>query len=130
MASQTVAATGVLISIEYDATGLEWARIYDNPILAWIIDDALEPNSPLPMVIGQLPLRAPDTTPVISPRWATLENARAVLVPDLWRDNLSDFLTWLATNAGAPPARKTDVRGRGPASPRSARGADACSITI
>ena len=97
-------APGLLISIEYAPNGLDWARLYDNPILGWVVDEAA-PADPQPVVIGQLPTPAAATAPVISPQWAHFvfvgAEPGAVFVPDLWRGATPDFFTWLATNNGA-----------------------------
>jgi hypothetical protein len=91
---------GVLISVEYDSTGLGWCRIYDNQVLGWIVDET-GAGEPQPQIIGQLPpMLAPDTAPVISPQWAVFTSP-AVMIPDLWRGSFSDFLDLLATNNGA-----------------------------
>jgi len=84
-------AAGVLIAIEYDASGLQWARLYDNRVNGWRVDDAglIEPA---PVIIGALPTPAPDTAPVSSPQWGALA---------AWRGSFADFLDWLATNNGA-----------------------------
>jgi hypothetical protein len=41
----------ILVSVEYDETGLSWARLYDNRLLAWHVS---------------LPTAAPNTSPVAS----------------------------------------------------------------
>jgi hypothetical protein len=96
------AANEALISIEYDETALLWATMYDNHVVAWIVDEA-EPQSfePAPRVIGQLPTAAPDTAPVQSPQWALVLTSGTVYVPDQVRLPLAQFFDWLASNGGA-----------------------------
>jgi|KBSMisStaDraftv2_1062788.scaffolds.fasta_scaffold98089_2 hypothetical protein len=97
----TVAAGpgSVMVSIEYDGTGKAWARLYDNPILGWTIDET-GASEPVPSVMGSLPLIPADTAPILSPQWVIFIDP-AIFVPDLWRGSFPDFLTWLATNNGA-----------------------------
>ena len=89
----------VLIVANYDPTGLEWVDLFDNHLLAWIIDET-ETTEPKPSAIGSLPPAAPDTSPILSPQWAVGVLA-TVYVPDVWRGSFSEFLTWLATNNDA-----------------------------
>ena len=86
----------LVIAINYAADGT-WADMFDNSILAWTIDDAGATAEPA--IVGTLP-PAVDTTPVASPQWV-LVHGNSVLVPDLWRGQIDDFFTWLATNNGA-----------------------------
>lgn len=94
----TAVSTAVLISVEYPADGISWARLYDNPILGWTVDET-GATPPKPIIIGTLPLVPADTGEVLSPQWANYVDP-AVFVPDLWRGSLADFFTWLATNNG------------------------------
>jgi hypothetical protein len=109
----------VIISVEYAADGLAWARLYDNHALGWIVDETmpvpLKPAPPLspapyPLIVGNFPMPAPDTGAILSPQWCKFiggtriggtGSGGAVIVPDLWRGQLPGFLTWLATNNGA-----------------------------
>jgi hypothetical protein len=102
-----VPSSDVLISVEYDPTGLEWCRLYDNRLISWIVDET-GLSLPRPVVIGTLPGETANTSPTISPQWAVCEGERAVFVPDLWRGSIADFFTWLATNGGA--SRKLEKR--------------------
>jgi hypothetical protein len=99
----------VILSVEYAANGLDWARIYDNYCVGWLVDENLavpyKPDTtgrhaPFPLIIGTLPVPAPDTAPIISPQWGKYVRGE-VFIPDLWRGSLSEFLTGLATNNGA-----------------------------
>jgi hypothetical protein len=94
----TAHADTLLLSMNYDPTGLAFVDLFDNPIIGWVIDEtgAVEP---LPAIIGALPPAAPDTAPIVSPQWAHLQ--AAVFVPDVWRGTLDEFFAWLATNNGA-----------------------------
>jgi hypothetical protein len=91
-------ADTLLISMNYDPTGLAWVDLFDNPILGWVIDET-GAVGPQPAILGVLPPPAPDTAPIFSPQWAHLQIA--VFVPDLWRGSIHDFFTWLASNNGA-----------------------------
>jgi hypothetical protein len=100
---------GMVVSIEYPANGLDWARLYDNLVLGWYVDEttpvplappAPPPVAPHPCIIGHFPTHAPDTSPIISPQWAKYVEP-TIFVPDLWRGSFPEFLTWLATNNGA-----------------------------
>lgn len=68
---QVMPGTGVLVSIEYPANGLDWARLYDNRLSGWRVGDAgtIEPE---PVIIGSLPLPATNTSPVLLPQWGFL----------------------------------------------------------
>jgi hypothetical protein len=102
----------IIISIEYDPTGLAWARLYDSYAVGWLIDettlvptkpappDVTGAHAPFPLIIGSLPSVAPDTTPIVSPQWAKLVG-QMVFIPDLWRGALPDFFTQLATKLWA-----------------------------
>jgi hypothetical protein len=104
---------GVLLSVEYDSTGLAWCRLYDNQIVGWEVDDT-GAGEPQPQIIGQLPTLAPDTAPVLSPQWGAIVGPGGVFAgypvnppvllpggPGAWRGPFEDFLDWLATNNGA-----------------------------
>jgi hypothetical protein len=105
---QVVAAGpgSVIISIDYAANGTDWARLFDSSLIGWCVDETGAAES-LPAIIGQLPPVAADTGAVMSPQWAQFTDP-AVFVPDVWRGNFPDFLTWLATNNGA--TRPLDAR--------------------
>jgi hypothetical protein len=107
----------IIVSVEYAANGLDWARLYDNHALGWLIDettpipadmaDTRAPphttgaHAPFPIILGSLPVPAPPTAPIQSPQWCKFVNS-AMLIADGGRfSSLSDFLTWLATNNGA-----------------------------
>ena len=101
MATQIIPDTSdaLLFSVEYDATGLALATIYDNPLLGWAVDDTT-PANPMPVIVGILPTPAPATGPILSPQWAKYYEG-FIFVPNLWRGAITDFFTWLATNNGA-----------------------------
>jgi hypothetical protein len=95
-----IAATGIIISIEYPGDDAKrWARLYDNRVHGLTVDEA-GTTSPKPVIIGGFPLAATDTAPILSPQWAGFDDP-AIIVENLWRGNVSDFFTWLATNNGA-----------------------------
>jgi hypothetical protein len=94
-----ISGTGLVVSIEYPADGLAWARLYDNAVHGWLIDDVTGLIKQ-PSIIGSLPTAAPDTSPILSPQWVEYI-APTIFVPDLWRGSFAEWLTWLATNNGA-----------------------------
>jgi hypothetical protein len=98
----SVPASGYsIISLEYDATGLAWADMWDNEVLSWVIDQSGSVGA-TPIIIGSLPPPAPDTDPVVSPQWIAVgEGNGRVIIPDLWRGDLNSLFTYLATNNGA-----------------------------
>ena len=67
-----------LLTCEYDPpTGLAWAILHDNPLMAWLVDpDAVEP--PAPVILGSLPPAPPETAAVVSPAWAFDHQRHAV----------------------------------------------------
>lgn len=113
----------IIVSVEYDPTGLVWCKLYDNEVLGWLVDEttALTPmwegvtapspyapppsvtgqHQPLPIIIGSLAEKAPTTLPILSPQWCLFREPSAVFVPDLTRLTLHEFFTALATNNGA-----------------------------
>lgn len=96
------AAVGtVIISMEYDPpTGANWVRMWDNPVIGWSVDPGV--TEPEPIIIGSLPSKPPHSTdPVFSPQWAAYLAEADVIVPDVWRGNLTAFFDFLATNNGA-----------------------------
>jgi hypothetical protein len=44
-----IPGTGLIISLEYDPTGLEWVRLYDNLVLGWYVSDTI-PEEIVPAV--------------------------------------------------------------------------------
>jgi hypothetical protein len=120
----------VLVTFEYAPNGLDWARLRDVRLLRWVVDESGPLDAPRPIVSGMLPPLAVNTDPVRSPQWAVFYNPM-VGIPNEWRGNLSDFLTWLATNAGAHRQLEKQMSGEGGLLLRGLPwGADACSITI
>jgi hypothetical protein len=107
----------IILSMEYDPTGLAWVRLYDNHALGWLVDEVMgAPIVPLyaagdvpgfrkPVTTGARavsdhprPLAQPAPTPrPSSPQWAKFADP-VVFVPDPCGCGLPDFLTWLATN--------------------------------
>ena len=89
-----------LLTCEYDPpTGLAWAILHDNPLMAWLVDpDAVEP--PAPVILGSLPPAPPETAAVVSPAWASITKG-TLYVPDTWRGSVQDFFDYVATNNGA-----------------------------
>jgi hypothetical protein len=95
-----------LVTFEYNsaevdgvAPGLAWVIVMDNPILAWLVDEAgAEPVAPV--IIGSLPAASADTGEVLSPLWAKALEGTAY-APDMWRGNYASLFTFIATNNGA-----------------------------
>jgi hypothetical protein len=123
-----------IITLNYDGSGLGWVDLWDNAIIAWVIDANDVSVGPSPRILGTFPPAPPDTSPVLTPSWAAITRAGNVFVADTWRGTFYDFLTWLATNNGAqrkvignglrdqPPepgagqlSRRAGNRGRSPA---------------
>jgi hypothetical protein len=103
-----------IVSIEYAANGLDWARLYDNHAIGWLVDETtpivapgeLKPvttgtHEPFPIILGSLPVPAPVTAPIQSPQWCKFINPALLIADGARFRNLWDFLTWLATNNGA-----------------------------
>jgi hypothetical protein len=88
----------LIISCNYDGTGLEWVDMFDNPALGWLVDETTGFSNPI--ITGSLPPHAPATDPILSPQWAHI-HIDSVFVPDKWRGGVMNFFTWLATNGGA-----------------------------
>ena len=88
-----------LISCRYDATGLAYVEMYDNNVLAWLVD---ETGTALikPVIVGSMPPPTVSTAPVISPQWAVRETWEFI-VPDYVRGAPGELFTFLATNNGA-----------------------------
>lgn len=94
-----------LITCEYNprewdgvATGLAWAILHDNPVMAWIVD-ATSAEPPKPVILGSLPPAPPETAPVVSPAWASFTKGE-LYVPDTWRGELVEFFDYVASNNG------------------------------
>jgi hypothetical protein len=102
MAAVPSMANEAVISVNYDPTGLVWADMFDNHVVAWIVDE-VEPQSfePAPRILGSLPPAPPDTAPVLSPQWGLVLSQGMVYVPDQVRLPVHQFFDWLATNNGA-----------------------------
>jgi hypothetical protein len=108
MLAITAQAGQVIISCSYDETGLAWVDLFDNPVLGWVLDDSsvttLSKPTPTifeaPVIVGLMTPAPTDTTPILSPQWVHFAHG-IIYVPDLWRGNVADFLTWMATNNGA-----------------------------
>jgi hypothetical protein len=103
MAQAIPAVTGsMLLSFEYDPTGLEWAILHDNPVLAWVVDEAGTTN-PKPIILGSLPPAAADTGEVLSPAFAAREGGPAGtwFIPDMVRGTASELFNFIASNNGA-----------------------------
>src|SRR4051812_26289343 len=90
-----------IITLNYDGSGLAWVDLWDNAIIAWVIDANDVSVAPSPRILGTFPPAPPDTSPVLTPSWAAITRAGNVFIPDTWRGTFYDFLTWLATNNGA-----------------------------
>ena len=100
----------LLISLNYDATGLEWVDLFDNALIGWAVDEN-EPQTfePAPRAIGSLAPMAPQggmrsvgartgaqQQSIQSPQWAIVMQGGIVFVPDQYRGNVTEFFHWLA----------------------------------
>ncbi len=88
----------IIVSCNYDQTGLEWVDLFDNPPLGWLVDEATGLTTPV--VTGTLPPKAPATGAILSPQWVHV-HIDNVYVPDMWRGGGMNFFTWMASNNGA-----------------------------
>jgi hypothetical protein len=103
----------VIVSVEYDASGLQWCRICDHRVSGWVV--GATGANPQPVTSESLPPPAPDTG-VFCPQWASVASMThawtgpwhdpLVIVPDQWRGSFSAFLD-LLSNGGA---RRIDAR--------------------
>jgi hypothetical protein len=100
-------AAQIIVSCNYDPTGLEWVDLFDNPALGWLVDE--DTSEAVPVVVGTAPPPAADTGAVLSPTWAHFAD-ESLYVPDVWRGQLIDFFTWLATNNGAQRKVRANFR--------------------
>jgi hypothetical protein len=92
----------IVVAVEYDATGVAWAKLTSYQALAWCVDNSLMPMPPMPQILDTLPPLPPDTSPIVSPQWAKyLDGNAAIQVQNQWTGPLYEFFTWLATNNGA-----------------------------
>ena len=62
-----------------------------------------------PVIVGTAPPPAPDTGGIQSPKWAHFAD-ESLYVPDVWRGQLIDFFTFLATNNGAQRKVRANFR--------------------
>lgn len=80
-------------------TGLAWAILHDNAILAWVIDESgAKPAAPV--ILGTMVTSGPDTGDVKSPPWAQ-RSAGQVYIPDMARGSTNEFFNFIAYNNGA-----------------------------
>jgi hypothetical protein len=92
--------TAVLISCIYGPDPMAYVMLFDNSVLAWLVDDA-GAAPPVPVIIGTQPaLTGPDTAPVFSPAWAVRDGS-TVFIPDIARGSANEFFNFVATNNGA-----------------------------
>jgi hypothetical protein len=92
----------LLVTCEYDASGLEYVILHDNIVLAWLIDTT-GVGPPWPVVVGSFPPAATGTAPIISPPWVVREGGPSgtFFAPDLARGTALELFNALATNNGA-----------------------------
>jgi hypothetical protein len=88
----------LIISVEY-APDNSWCDMWDNQVLAWLVDETGATES-APAVVGSLPPVKTGTDPIKSPQWGHIRG-NSLIVPDLWRGPIGAFFTWLSTNNGA-----------------------------
>jgi hypothetical protein len=99
----------LIISVEYDPTGLSWAKLTDHTCLGWRLDDTGLPMPAQPMISdGMLPGPPADTGVVLSPSWVECINA-AIVAPGVWRGSIAAFFDWLSGNGGASRKLETQL---------------------
>jgi hypothetical protein len=104
MAIPVAAVTGsMLVTCEYDTTGLAWCIMHDNVVLAWMIDDTDDTAPPVPKIVGSMPGAPTDTSPVLSPVWAVREGGPTGIffVPNMLRGTAHELFTFIASNNDA-----------------------------
>jgi hypothetical protein len=78
---QAIPGSGVVVTVEYSPDSVSWARLYDNWVLGWLVDENMPvPMKPAPtvspepdpLIVGSFPAPAPDTAPIVSPQWGVL----------------------------------------------------------
>jgi hypothetical protein len=93
VASSRPGDTVLVVEYANDDTQL---TLWDEPVLAWLIDDAT--GAETPVIPGTLPApTVPD--PDSKPAWVNLlptAEVPVVIYPDHWRGGLQEFLDWLS----------------------------------
>jgi hypothetical protein len=81
----------IILSMEYDPTGLEWVKLYDNHCLSWLVSDIMSRwytsvtgMRALSLILGSLATYAPNTAPILSPQWGKFADP-VVFIPDIAR---------------------------------------------
>jgi hypothetical protein len=97
MANVLVASRGndYVLAFEYSAADAQVA-IYDEPVLAWSVDDTTHVETPV--IPGSMPPAAATPAPT-KPQFANLfaaSKGMLVIAPDVYRGNLLGFLDWLS----------------------------------
>ena len=90
----------LLVTFDYNDTvagdpALVWVIIHDNPIIAWSLTEPIAP-----IIIGSMPLPAPDTSPIKSPPWGQYVGG-TLYIPDVARGNATAMFNAIAFNNGA-----------------------------
>jgi hypothetical protein len=99
MQTVTASPSSICVTCVYDTTGLKWVMLYDNPVLAWIVDESgFAPAKPV--IIGTMPPPPAPTTPVHSPVWAVRQGWE-FFVPDIARGSPLEFFSFMSSNNGA-----------------------------
>jgi hypothetical protein len=83
----------------YGEPGMLWVILHDNPVLAWLIDDA-GAAGPAPVILGTMGGAGPSTDPILSPPWGVREG-NMIFIPDMARGSANDFFNFIAFNNGA-----------------------------
>jgi hypothetical protein len=100
MAAVEAVHDSLLIGCVYDPTGLQWCKLRDDMVLAWVVDESSAGKAPVPVTLNGLPPVGPSTAPVLSPPWVVKQGA-AFILPDATRGGVFDLFDFLAGNNGA-----------------------------
>jgi hypothetical protein len=107
----------IVITCDYDPTGLAWVVLQDHPVLAWMVDETSSGAPAYPILLRSLPATPPDNSPIQSPLWIMME-AGTAFAPSLMTLNrapgktsqyivhgtLHDMFTAMSSNNGASRA--------------------------
>jgi hypothetical protein len=91
----------VLVCV-YGEDSANQVRVFDEPVIAWLVDDATGLETPV--IPGTLPDAIGDPE---SPQFAYVASVQsvsgpdfAVIAPDAWRGTLKQFFSWMNTIKG------------------------------
>lgn len=93
----------LLLSFEYDSTGLGWVIVRDSYVLAWVIDQSVI-GPPMPVYLGENAPTPPDTGDILSPPFAVRAGGAgtAFVIPKTTlRGDAHRVLNFISQNNGA-----------------------------